>query len=283
MPARELLNSSYLGLCIGAGLNSCIGNPENARLAEVRDATNVLLNKDSGASYYISAYAEWNNVSNNVAIGKRQTSLITSLYDCVLCGDKENVVSFVQKELDNNVNAFNLVQEVLIPAITEVGNKYEKREYFLPQLIRSAETMQKAFAHVKPILEEIRGVEKRPVIVFATVEGDIHDIGKNIVSLLLGNHGFEVIDAGKDIKAEDIVHCAEINNADIIALSALMTTTMIRMEDTIKLVKERQLNCKIMVGGAVVTQAFADSIGAHYSADAVGAVRLAKSLLERGE
>ncbi len=281
LPARELLNATYLSLCVGAGLSSCIGNPANARLGEVRDASNVLLNKDNNAGYFIHAYSGWTAGEGVTVQTKQHVSLAASLYDCVLLGDKENVLTYVQKELDAGIDAMALVQDILIPAITEVGTKYEKREYFLPQLIRSAETMQKAFGHVKPILEELRGEEKRPVIVLATVEGDIHDIGKNIVALLLGNHGFDVIDAGKDVKAEDILRCAEENKADIIGLSALMTTTMVRMEDTIKLVQERNLPYKIMVGGAVVTQAFADSIGAHgYSTDAVGAVRLAKSLIQ---
>ncbi len=281
LPARELLNATYMALCVGAGLSSCIGNPANARLGEVRDASNVLLNKDSNAAHFIHAYAGWTAGEGSVVQGQQQVSLAASLYECVVQGDKENVLSFVQAELDGGMDAMALVQEKLIPAITEVGTKYEKREYFLPQLIRSAETMQKAFAHVKPILELQRGPEKRPVIVLATVEGDIHDIGKNIVALLLGNHGFDVFDAGKDVKAEEIVRFAEEKNADIIGLSALMTTTMVRMEDTIKLVQERQLPMKVIVGGAVVTQAFADSIGADgYSTDAVGAVRLAKSLIK---
>lgn len=140
--------------------------------------------------------------------------------------------------------------------------------------------MQKAFAHLKPLLEKSRGPEERPVIVMATVEGDIHDIGKNIVCLLLGNHGFDVIDAGKDVPAEQIVACALEHKARIIGLSALMTTTMVRMEDTIRLVRERNLPIKVLVGGAAVTQAFADAIGADaYCEDAVSAVRAAKQFV----
>ncbi len=284
LPARELLNASYLSLCVGAGLTSCIANPSNERLCEVRDASDVLLNKDKDAQYFIENYAKWTSSSTeSVTAAKKQDvtqSSITSLYDAVLFGDKENIISFVDAELKQGTDPMTLVQEKLIPAITEVGAKYERREYFLPQLIRSAETMQIAFKHVKPLLEEMQGKEERPVIVVATVEGDIHDIGKNIVALLLGNHGFEVIDAGKDVKAEDIVKVAIENKASIIGLSALMTTTMVRMEDTVKLVQEQNLPFKVMIGGAVVTQAFADSIAADgYSADAVGAVRLAKSLI----
>ncbi len=188
-------------------------------------------------------------------------------------------MAIVERELAAGAVPFELVQEKLIPAITEVGNRYERREYFLPQLIRSAETMQTAFAVLKPLLEATRENVKRPCIIMATVEGDIHDIGKNIVTLMLGNYGFDVVDLGKDVKAVDIVDAAEKHGASIIGLSALMTTTMVRMEDTVQLVKERGLNIRVIIGGAVVTAAFADAIGADgYSTDAVDAVRLAKSL-----
>ena len=190
------------------------------------------------------------------------------------------MLPLLEKELAAGAEPFALVQDVLIPAITEVGTRYERREYFLPQLIRAAETMQKAFAHLKPLLEKSRGPEEGPVIVMATVEGDIHDIGKNIVCLLLGNHGFDVIDAGKDVPAEQIVACALEHKARIIGLSALMTTTMVRMEDTIRLVRERNLPIKVLVGGAAVTQAFADAIGADaYCEDAVSAARAAKQFV----
>ena len=207
---------------------------------------------------------------------------IQSIVDAVMIlQEQENtVLPLLEKELAAGAEPFALVQDVLIPAITEVGTRYERREYFLPQLIRAAETMQKAFAHLKPLLEKSRGPEERPVIVMATVEGDIHDIGKNIVCLLLGNHGFDVIDAGKDVPAEQIVACALEHKARIIGLSALMTTTMVRMEDTIRLVRERNLPIKVLVGGAAVTQAFADAIGADaYCEDAVSAVRAAKQFV----
>ena len=161
-----------------------------------------------------------------------------------------------------------------------VGEKYERKEYFLPQLLKAAETMQKAFSRLKPLLEEGNLAEERPVIIMATVEGDIHDIGKYIVILMLSNHGFEVIDLGKDVSSERIVEAAEKNRASLIGLSALMTTTMVRMEETISLLKEKGLPIKVMVGGAVVTQDYADSIGASgFAADAVGSVRIAKQLL----
>lgn len=281
LPARDLLNASYLSMAVGAGLSACIGNPANPRLREVVDSVEVLLGRDRNAERFIASYTQWTAGADSVVrdSSARQAAAAT-LEDAVLRGNKESVTALVEAELAKGADPLSLVQEKLIPAITEVGARYERREYFLPQLIRAAETMQKAFATLKPLLEAQRGPEERPVIVLATVEGDIHDIGKNIVALLLGNHGFEVIDAGKDVKAADIIACAKEHNASIVGLSALMTTTMVRMADTVNLVRQEALPFKVMIGGAVVTQSFADAIGADgYSADAVSAVRLAKSLL----
>ena len=280
LPARDLLNATFLSMAVGAGLTSCIANPSAQRLHEAVDAMNVLCEHDPQAETFIDAYAGWKSGDGSVVTRKGSSVAATTVGDAVINGDREHIISLIDIDLATGADPFALVQKTLIPAITEVGKRYERREYFLPQLIRAAETMQMAFAHLKPQLEASRGVEKRPVVVMATVEGDIHDIGKNIVSLLLGNHGFDVVDAGKDVPAEAIVACALEHKARIIGLSALMTTTMVRMEDTIRLIHERGLPIKVMVGGAAVTQAFADSIGADaYSADAVGAVRVAKAFV----
>ena len=280
LPARELLNATFLSLAAGAGLTSCIANPSAQRLREAADALKVLCNHDAHASSFIASYSGWKPGEGSVQVRQGGSAAAKTLAEAVLSGDKENVLPLLEAELEKGADPFSLVQEKLIPAITEVGARYERREYFLPQLIRAAETMQTAFAHLKPLLEASRGAEERPVVVMATVEGDIHDIGKNIVSLLLGNHGFDVVDAGKDVPAEAIVACALKHNARIVGLSALMTTTMVRMEDTIKIVRERGLPIKVLVGGAAVTQAFADAIGADaYCADAVGAVKAAKQFV----
>lgn len=281
LPARDLLNATFLSVAAGAGLNSCIANPSVRRLRETVDALDVLCDHDPHARSFIASYAEWKpGEGGERRVQGTPAGAARTPADAVLNGDKENVLPLLDAELEAGADPFKLVQETLIPAITEVGARYERREYFLPQLIRAAETMQTAFAHLKPRLEARRGPEQRPVVVMATVEGDIHDIGKNIVSLLLGNHGFDVVDAGKDVPAEAIVACALKHNARIIGLSALMTTTMVRMEDTVRLIRERNLPIKVMVGGAAVTQAFADAIGADaYCVDAVGAVRTAKSFL----
>ncbi len=282
LPARELVNATFLGMAVGAGLAACIANPSSARLREVRATSDVLMGLDRDAARFVAAYAGW-TASASPKIGTADpttpSSLPASLEEAVLNGEREYVVALVERELEAGADPFALVRDRLIPAITEVGERYERHDYFLPQLLRSAETMQTAFARLRPLLEQRSGGMNRPRAVFATVEGDIHDIGKNIVTLLLGNHGFEIIDLGKDVRAEDIVRAAAEHKADIIGLSALMTTTMIRMKDTIRLVREKGMDVAIMVGGAAVTPAFAESIGARYSSDAVDAVRLAKSIM----
>jgi 5-methyltetrahydrofolate--homocysteine methyltransferase len=277
-----LINASFLAMAAGAGISSCIANPGSSYIREAVDCANMLLHKDRHAARFIAGYAAWTPQSAVAGAASAEAKpAAANLYDAVLRGDKETVLSLLEAELADGAAPFALVQEKLIPAITEVGARYERREYFLPQLIRSAETMQSAFARLKPLLEQERTSVSRPVIVLATVEGDIHDIGKNIVALLLSNHGFEVVDAGKDVKAEDIVETACRSKASIIGLSALMTTTMVRMEDTVQLLKKRGLSIKVMVGGAVLTPAYAASIGADgYAADAVEAVRLANSLAD---
>ncbi len=284
LPARELVNATFLAMCAGAGLSGCIANPGSVRIRESLAAANVLLGHDEGAEHFVAGYADWTPGQGGLSgSGDRggPSGKAGTLEEAVLSGDKDHIVGLVDVALAEGNQPYSLVNNRLIPAITEVGTRYERKEYFLPQLLRSAEAMQAAFARLKPLLEEEEsGQKERPVVILATVEGDIHDIGKNIVALMLGNHGYEVVDLGKDVKAEAIVDAAERHNASIIGLSALMTTTMVRMEDTVNLVRQRGLDARVLVGGAVVTQAFADRIGADgYAADAVDAVRLAGKVL----
>ncbi len=283
LPARPLLNATFLGMAVGSGLASCIANPTAPLMRETTAAVAALRGHDAHAAAFLGAFGDWRPGGGSAAIrggNAPGTAVAATLHDAVLQGDKEGAPALLEKELAAGTDPLEIVDGILVPAITEVGERYERREYFLPQLIRAAETMQLAFGRLRPLLEARRGPEKRPVIVLATVEGDIHDIGKNIVALLLGNHGFEVVDAGKDVPAEEILACAMRHKARIIGLSALMTTTMVRMEDTIRLIRERGLPIRVMVGGAAVTRAFAESIGADaYCEDAVSGVRAARGFL----
>ena len=294
LPARQLINAAFLNTATGAGMNACIANPSDRRIAEALDASNLLLGHDAGAEDFVGRYANWSDGggghgshgsqggqgAQGAALPGKAGAALT-LEEAVIAGRKAEIGPLVKAALDAGEDPFSLVSERLIPAITEVGDKYGRKEYFLPQLIRSAETMQAAFAIIQPLLEKDARSGQRPVIILATVEGDIHDIGKNIVNLMLGNHGFEVVDLGKDVTAQAIVDEAVARNASLVGLSALMTTTMVRMRDTVDMLKERSANAKVMVGGAVVTDDFARSIGAHYAKDAVEAVRLAQALLKK--
>jgi len=281
LPARELVNATFLAMAQGAGLSACIANPMSVRMNEARSAGDVLLKHDTGAVRFVSQYANWSAGNAGSSTGSSDNSAKarpTNVRDAILAGDRDVIKTLVQDEITKGTDPFALVRDVMIPAITEVGDKYGRKEIFLPQLLRSAETMQAGFALIKPLLEKDGADGNHPVVLLATVEGDIHDIGKNIVGLLMGNHGFTIIDLGKDVKAVDIVDAAEKYHASIIGLSALMTTTMVRMEETVRLVRERGLSVNVMVGGAVVTDTFARRIGASYAADAVEAVRVAQSL-----
>ena len=168
----------------------------------------------------------------------------------------------------------------LIPAINEVGDLFDKQKYFLPQLIASANAMKIAIEHLEPMLKRDQ-MEEKATLVVATVQGDIHDIGKNLVVLMLKNYGYRVIDLGKDVPVETIVDTAIQEQAKVIGLSALMTTTMMRMKDVVVLAGERGCDCKVVIGGAAITESFAEEIGADgYAKDAAGCVKLVERLLQ---
>ena len=202
-----------------------------------------------------------------------------ALFHAVLKGNRNDIAVITHEALTQGADPQSLLDNVLLPAINQVGELFDKGKYFLPQLIGSAEAMKNSIQVLEPLLQKDAAAADMPVVVIATVEGDIHDIGKNLVALMLRNYGFQVIDLGKDVPNEEIIRAAQENNAQIIALSALMTTTMQRMQEVIAMAKERNLKSKIMIGGAVVTQDYADEVGADgYSRDAAEAVKLAKRL-----
>lgn len=206
-----------------------------------------------------------------------------TLRNSVLRGNKNGIASQTRDALEQGENPAALLNEVLLPAINEVGELFDKGKYFLPQLIASARAMENAIEVLEPLLLKNTDGTDLPAVVIATVEGDIHDIGKNLVALMLKNHGFRVIDLGKDVPKEEIVRAAKENHARIIALSALMTTTMQRMREVVSYARAEKVDAKIIIGGAVITQEYADEIGADgYSADAADAVRLARRLLSSG-
>ncbi|WP_428567897.1 MAG: homocysteine S-methyltransferase family protein [Solidesulfovibrio sp. DCME] len=280
LPARELVNGAFFAMCLGAGLAAAIANPNVPRLMETGAACEVLLARDPQAGRFIDRYAGWKAAAPSAAAVRAVAEEAGSpIRQAVIKGRKAELPALLDAALAAGRPAAAILSEELIPGIMDVGERYERKEYFLPQLLVAAEAMRAGFERLEPLLAETPGAQKAR-IVMATVEGDIHDIGKNIVCLMLKNHGFEVIDLGKDVPAARIVAEAAARDADVIGLSALMTTTMVRMEDTVRLVREKGLRAKVMVGGAVVTEAFARSIGADaHATDAVDAVRRAKGLV----
>ena len=203
------------------------------------------------------------------------------LKTAVLKGNRNGIVKITNEALESGEKPVELLNQVLLPAINLVGEYFDQGKYFLPQLIASAEAMKNSIEVLEPLLQTGNSGEEMPVVVIATVEGDIHDIGKNLVALMLKNHGFHVIDLGKDVPQAKILETAKEHHAEFIALSALMTTTMQRMREIVAAAKQEGITAKIIIGGAVITQEYADEIGADgYSKDAADAVKLAKSLME---
>lgn len=283
LPQRQFVNSTFLALAIKEGLTMAICNPTQDLLVNTAFASDLLLNKNMADIRYIDRVTKKPMIIKSEQ-QKIQTQEIKSevprIYEEVLKGNKKDIINIVKDTLNEGIEPNSIIDNMLIPAINEVGNLFDKQIYFLPQLIASAETMKTAIDYLEPMLK-VNNQKKLGTIIIATVEGDIHDIGKNLVALMLKNHGFKVIDLGKDVPAEEIIQAAKDNDADIIALSALMTTTMTEMKNVIDLKNKQFKKAKVIIGGAVITQSFADEIGADgYSTDAQDAVRLVKEILK---
>ncbi len=280
LPERGWINSAFFAMAAGAGLTWAIANPSHELLMNTRAAANVLTGRDRDSLAYIDKFSSTSAVkAPPVKVRpEAEMGLDELLSKAVIEGRREDIEGLCRKALEAGYQPSSLLKDIMIPSIMKVGEYYDEKRYFLPQLIASAETMEKGFSVLEPLLKAAGDVKKKGTLVFATVKGDIHDIGKNIVVLMLRNYGFDVIDLGKDVAAEEIVDAAEKNRADLIGLSALMTTTMIRMPEVIELVKVRGLKCRIIAGGAVVTREWAESIGAEYASDGVAAVKKASEL-----
>lgn len=312
MPERSFVNTAFLTLAIQAGLTMAIANPSQELLMSCALAADLLLNKEEAALRYIEYAggvrerreekeaelakklallenqgttaktgtagnaAKEETADNGPQINEMQDKLKTA----VLKGNRNGIVKITKEALESGEKPAELLNQVLLPAINQVGEFFDQGKYFLPQLIASAEAMKNSIEVLEPLLQTGGTGEEMPVVVIATVEGDIHDIGKNLVALMLKNHGFHVIDLGKDVPQAKILESAKEHHAEFIALSALMTTTMQRMREIVAAAKEEGITAKIIIGGAVITQEYADEIGADgYSKDAADAVKLAKSLM----
>ena len=313
LPQREVITSSFFLLAMGAGLSAGIINPNSAAMRQAYDSFCVLGGFDAQCMNYIEKYAVATPVppagtisapvqggsasasgsesssgsaglSGKTATGggTSQNQLELSLTDCIVKGLKEQSYKATIETLKTR-DAMAVINEELVPALDIVGKGFEKGTVFLPQLLMSAEAAKAGFEAIKEHMESQGSVqEKKATIVIATVKGDIHDIGKNIVKVLLENYGYDVIDLGKDVPPEVVVDTVVEKHAPLCGLSALMTTTVVSMEETIKKLRQKAPWCKVMVGGAVLTQEYADMIGADfYGKDAMQSVHYAEELLNK--
>lgn len=296
LPERSYVNTAFLTMAIQAGLTMAIANPSQELLVSLAFASDLLLNKEGADIRYIQLMdvvkekrealgaAEVKQTGLRMNGGKAETqetgSILEKLRADVLKGNINGIAADTKQAVEEGHEPKKLLDDVLLPGINEVGELFDKGKYFLPQLIASAEAMKSSIEYLEPLLMEDHSGKEMPTVVIATVEGDIHDIGKNLVALMLKNYGFHVIDLGKDVPKEKIIEAAIEHKAQVIALSALMTTTMQQMKHVIQYAKEKEVNAKVIVGGAVITQEYADEIGADgYSKDAADAVKLTQRLL----
>ena len=318
LPARELINSYFFAMALQAGLSSAIINPNNKAMMQAYRTYCALSGKDTNFTNFITAYQNYETPDKRVQkavddykrkvlsaldldgadlshIGnvKKETDTLSApnatkdeTYGNKLMEAVERGMAGPAAEATHNAlltrNALDIINEDLVPALDNVGQGFEKGTLFLPQLLMAAEAAKAAFAVVKEALTDAPQETKGKVIL-ATVKGDIHDIGKNIVKVLLENYGYQAVDLGRDVDPETIVETAVKDDIRLVGLSALMTTTVVNMEETIRLLREKKPDCKVIVGGAVMTKQYADSIGADcYGKDAMSTVRYADELLEQG-
>ena len=303
LPERSFVNAAFLTMAIREGLTMAIANPSQDLLVNTAFASDLLMNKEDADTRYIerigiykekapvmvsqpaagkeAGHKEASQTEDNAKDAASAAMLDNQIYQDVMKGNRKQIKEHTKFMIESGQEASHILNDMLLPAINEVGILFDKGKYFLPQLIASAEAMKLSIEYLEPFLSTQTKAEEMPVIVIATVAGDIHDIGKNLVALMLKNHGFQVIDLGKDVPKEVIIDEAVKHNARIIAMSALMTTTMQEMKQVIDYAKEKKVNAKIMIGGAVITPEYAKEIGADgYSRDAAEAVRVAKQLLD---
>lgn len=316
LPERGLINTVFLTMAIREGLTMAIANPSQELLMNSVFASDLLMNKEEADTRYIDRMNAYNMKKTDVIPtfssaetvslqkGKDMTKEVKNkenagnisvpgggagedvpghreqIYLDVMKGNRKQITQHTREAVEKGTAPDFILNEMLLPAINEVGELFDQGKYFLPQLIASAEAMKLSIEYLEPLLAVGKGRKEMPVVVIATVAGDIHDIGKNLVAMMFKNYGFQVIDLGKDVPREVIVHTAQEHHAAIVALSALMTTTMQEMKRVVDYAREQKLTAKIMIGGAVITEEYAAEIGADaYSRDAAEAVRVAKKLL----
>ena len=282
LPERSHINTAFFTMAMNNGLSAGIVNPSSEPMMAAYHSFNALIGEDDQCMEYITKYSQ---VQDKPKEKQASSTKELTLDDAIIRGLSESAYNATIKLLEQNVDSLSIINDKLIPALDVVGKGFEEKKMFLPQLLMSADAAKASFEAIKATLsKQGKSSESKAKIVIATVKGDIHDIGKNIVKTLLENYGFEMIDLGKDVDPELILKTVKEQNIKLVGLSALMTTTVVNMEETIKLLRDNGADCKVMVGGAVLTQEYADMIGADfYSKDAMGSVRYANELYDQGE
>ncbi len=273
MPNRELLNTAFLTSALSAGLDVPIINPMSQSIMNAIDSFKVINCQDLGCKSYVSLFS---GTQASAEVSKTERSL----QDMIIEGLKEEVTK-ATLELLKTESPIDIIDKYFIPSLDIVGRKYESGEIFLPQLIHSADTVKEAFEILKGYIHSDGQTISKGKIALATVKGDVHDIGKNIVKVLLENYGYEIFDLGKDVEIDDVVKCVKENDIKLVGLSALMTITVKSMKRTIEALRENNLDCKVMVGGAVLNEEYAKMVGADfYAKDAREGIRVAGLIFE---
>lgn len=279
LPNRPLINSTFFAMCLAAGLDAPIMNPYDDAMQNALMASAALLGKDPNGLAFSKNEANL-AVPKKAAVAK-ETNLDTmsAIKQAVIDGEKDEIEGLVTKAINEGHGTNEITEKALTSAMNDIGVDFGAGRMFLPQVLLSAETMRTAFNKLKELLPNQQAADKGTVVI-ATVKGDVHDLGKNITGALLANSGFKLIDLGKDVDSTEIVRAAIESNADIVGLCALMTTTMVQIDKVIADLHEAGCQAKVMVGGAALTQEYADAAGADaYAADGVKAVELAKAMV----
>lgn len=277
LPNRPLINSTFFAMCLANGLDAPIMNPYDESMSNVLKASNALLGHDPNGLQF-SKLAQISTVD---AVKKIPVDTLSAIKSAVVEGDKDEIPALIRRAVDEKLSAEEITERALTAAMNSLGDDFGAGKIFLPQVLLSAETMKLAFDELKQNFPA-RETSTQGTFVIATVKGDVHDLGKNIVGALVSNSGFKLVDLGKDVDAAEIVRAAIEHDADIVGLCALMTTTMIQIDKVIAELKAAGSSAKVMVGGAALTQEYADSAGADaYARDGVEAVRLAKTLVAK--
>lgn len=275
LPQRKLMNTTFFTMALSAGLSAGIINPNIPEMMQAYDSFVTLSGKDAQCSTYIEKYAPTQNEAPKAPTGQTEYTL----EQCIVKGLREKAYSQTEALLQTR-DPMDIINNELVSALNIVGEGFEKGTMFLPQLLQSASAAQSGFEAIKKHMQKSgKKQQSKATVILATVKGDIHDIGKNIVKVLLENYGYEVIDLGKDVAPELVVETLRQTKAPVVGLSALMTTTVSNMQETIRQIKEANLPCKVMVGGAVLTYEYAMQIGADfYGKDAMQSVRYVEEL-----